>query len=321
MTVAPPRCAMVFAAGRGERMGPLTDRCAKPALPLGGMSLLERILHRLRRAGVRKVVVNLHHAPESLQPALRRAAAAGLEVLRSEETRLLGTSGGLQRALARFAGDGFGSEPFLLLNGDALSEADLPEFAAAHRRLGGCATLLAASRTPKGFERERRLEVASDGRLAGIGPRGASGPVFCGVWLLEPAGLGLLVPGATGLGEDLLPGLIRSGGGFVFPSAAPWFEIGTPGRYLAAALSFRDGAPGGGARLAPDAVVDSPGLVGAGCAVGAGAKVLRSLLLDRATVGPGAVVRDSIVAAGEAVPPGAEVSGALFAGGAGASLP
>ena len=234
----------------------------------------------------------------------------------------MGTSGGLQRALARFAGDGFGSEPFLLLNGDALSEADLPEFAAAHRRLGGCATLLAASRTPKGFERERRLEVASDGRLAGIGPRGASGPVFCGVWLLEPAGLGLLVPGATGLGEDLLPGLIRSGGGV---------RVSERG----AVVRDRDSRPvsGGGAlvprrragRGRPPRAGRRRGLAGP-CRGGVrrwGGGEGPAVAAPRPGDG-GDRARsfgDSIVAAGEAVPPGAEVSGALFAGGAGASLP
>ncbi len=320
-----PRHAMVFAAGRGERMGPLTRNCAKPALPLAGVPVLTRILDHLHISGVREVVVNLHHAPASLEPLLRAAAGKGLRVHRSEEPELLGTSGGLERAVARFGALGFGRSPFLVLNADAYSEFDVAAFASAHRDRGGHATLLADARPGPEFERERRLEVDAGGRLVGLLPAGSAGPVFCGTWLLEPAALELLEPGTLSLAADLLPGLIRTGAGFVVPTRARWYEIGAPARYLAASLAFPSGPSASPTcarriRFAPDAIVDYPALVGEGCVVESGAVVSRSVLLDGVEVGAGAVVRDSVVAAGERIPAGARLSGVLRAAGVGRPL-
>ncbi len=316
-----PRRAMVFAAGRGERMGPLTRNRAKPALPLAGVPILERILDRLRSFGVREVVVNLHHAPESLEPLLRAASRKGLRVHRSPEPELLGTSGGLRRAVERFGATGFGRSPFLAWNADAYPEADLAAFAAAHRDRGGMATLLAEERPAPGCEGERRLQTDRDGRLTGLLPAGEEGPVFCGVWLLEPAALELLAPDARGLASDLLPGLIRKRAGFVVSTGRRWYEIGTPARYRAASLAFPtdEGSPRPN-RIAPDATVDSLSRLGGGCRIGSGAEVSRSVLLEDVDVGPGAVVRDSVVAACETIPAGTRVSGALRASGASVPL-
>ncbi len=311
---------MVFAAGRGERMRKLTEDCAKPALPLVGVPVLGRVLDRLRKAGVREVVVNLHHAPESLEPTLIRASREGMEVLRSEERELLGTSGGLRRAVSRFASRGFGRTPFLLMNADALSFADLGRFADAHRRGGGWATLLANPRPGPDFSRERRLGVDADGRLTGLLAAENPGPVFCGTWMLEPSALELLKPGTKSLSSDLLPGLIRTGSGRVAFSRAGWCEIGTPARYLAASLSllrrFRS-APRlpAGVQVARSATVTDPGLLGTGVVIGEDALVTGSLLLDEVAVGARAVVRDSLVARGERVPEDARLSGVLFARG------
>lgn len=305
---AVPARAMVFAAGRGERLGPLSDRLAKPALPFCGVPLLTRILGRLAAAGVSEAVVNLHHFPETVEPLLRAAESSpGLTIHRSFESDLLGTSGGLGRAAGRFGEALGGAGAFWVVNGDTLALAPLGEMAAFHARAvrsGAEATLLAVADPGPAFAGERRLEVSEDGAVVGLTPPGGPGPGFAGVWLLEPSALRFLRGGPGGLSGDLLPGLIAAGTARAFPSAAPWFEIGTPRRYLEGSLAaaaqglFPADFAAPNAFAAPDAVV------------------AESLLLPGVRVESGASVVRSVVAAGEVVPAGAEIREALFAGGA-----
>ena len=305
-----PSRAMVFAAGKGERMGPLTERLAKPALPFAGVPLLTRLLRGLRVSGVTKVVVNLHHRPETVEPLLRIAETEeGLTVHRSPEPELLGTSGGLSRAVERFGDAFFRRGPFWIVNGDTLTLADLGAMAAFHAGHGGEATLLAVANPGPAFAGERRLAAATDGTILGLTAPGEDGYGegfgFAGVWIVEPMALRLLRGGPGGLSGDLLRGLIRTGTARVFPTEAPWFEIGTPRRYLEASLAAAAG------RLFPEEPFPAPG-----CVVAPDAVVEDSVLLDGARVEAGARVARSVVAAGEVVPAGAGIRDALFAGGA-----
>lgn len=113
MTVTPRR-AMLLAAGLGSRMRPLTDRTAKPLLPLGGRPLIEHALERLAEAGVETVVVNAHWHAERLAEYLRRRADRPPRTVLRHETALLETGGGVKAAL-----DLLGPDPFFVVNGDA----------------------------------------------------------------------------------------------------------------------------------------------------------------------------------------------------------
>ncbi|MBS0519390.1 MAG: nucleotidyltransferase family protein [Proteobacteria bacterium] len=101
--------AMILAAGRGERMRPLTDTIPKPLIPVGGRSMLDRSLDRLIAHGVRRIVVNVHHLGEQIASHLAGRAT----IVR--EDRLLETGGSVKNALP-LLGDG----PFFVLNGDGL---------------------------------------------------------------------------------------------------------------------------------------------------------------------------------------------------------
>jgi MurNAc alpha-1-phosphate uridylyltransferase len=101
--------AMILAAGRGERMRPLTDDLPKPLLPVAGRSLLERSIDRLVAHGVGNIVVNVHHLGEQIASRLDGRA----RIVREE--RLLETGGSVKNALPHL-GDG----PFYVLNGDGL---------------------------------------------------------------------------------------------------------------------------------------------------------------------------------------------------------
>jgi N-acetyl-alpha-D-muramate 1-phosphate uridylyltransferase len=125
--------AMILAAGRGERMRPLTDHTPKPLLQVRGKPLIHWHLERLAAGGVREVVINLSWLGDRLRAALGDGTRWGLHLHYSEEGPVpLETGGGIFRALPLL-----GAAPFLLINGDAFTDMDytrllLPAHCAAH---------------------------------------------------------------------------------------------------------------------------------------------------------------------------------------------
>jgi MurNAc alpha-1-phosphate uridylyltransferase len=110
-----PEVAMVMAAGLGKRMRPLTATRPKPLIEVAGKPLLDHCLDRLRSAGVKKAVVNVHYLPDALEAHLR-SRVQGLEIAVSDEReQLLETGGGLVKALPLID-----SDPFLVANSDNL---------------------------------------------------------------------------------------------------------------------------------------------------------------------------------------------------------
>lgn len=114
------RRAMIFAAGRGERMRPLTDATPKPLLRAGGRMLIEWHLEKLAAAGVREVVINTSHLAEQFPAALGDGARWGLRILYSYEGPTpLETGGGIRHALALL-----GDAPFIGVSADIVSDYD-----------------------------------------------------------------------------------------------------------------------------------------------------------------------------------------------------
>ena len=111
--------AMILAAGRGERMRPLTDRCPKPLLPAGGKPLIEWHIERLAAAGIRELVVNHAHLGPMIEAALGDGSRWGLSIAYSAEATALETAGGIANALPLL-----GDDPFLVVNGDTWCDFD-----------------------------------------------------------------------------------------------------------------------------------------------------------------------------------------------------
>jgi MurNAc alpha-1-phosphate uridylyltransferase len=110
-----PGVAMVMAAGLGKRMRPLTASRPKPLIEVAGKTLLDHTLDRLRAAGVRKAVVNVHYLPDAIEAHLKHHVQGIETVISDERGQLLETGGGLVRALPLIDAD-----PFLVVNSDNL---------------------------------------------------------------------------------------------------------------------------------------------------------------------------------------------------------
>jgi NDP-sugar pyrophosphorylase family protein len=115
--------AMVYCAGLGSRLAPLTDVTPKPALPVRGRPLIAHTLEWLGAAGISEVFANTHHLAAVMKRVLRESLPAGMSLTVSHEPVLLGTGGGLCAAKPHF-GPVWPHDPLLVVNGDALIEAE-----------------------------------------------------------------------------------------------------------------------------------------------------------------------------------------------------
>lgn len=116
--------AMILAAGRGERMRPLTDLMPKPLLKVGGKPLIVWHLERLAEAGFKEIVINHAHLGAQIENALGNGAQWGLSIQYSPEKEALETAGGIANALDLLTERGVKAEPFLVVNGDVYTEID-----------------------------------------------------------------------------------------------------------------------------------------------------------------------------------------------------
>ncbi len=301
--------AMILAAGHGSRMQPLTSLRAKPALPVRGRPVVSLLLAFLARHGVREVMINRHHRPDSLREAVESDHPQSLQIDWSEEPRPLGTGGGIRRAADFLRG----SETCVVLAGDMLIDLDLEALATRHRTSGRAATLVLRE-DPRASE-FGSIGLDASGRLARVGSDPRIGEERC-------AGLftGIRVFSREALDhwpdrdafEDLRDWLVPAmedhglpvGGEIVERAHSVWEPVGTPSEYLRANL-------------------DPPSLPSLGGAVerwsgeiqivGHGEDVL---LGRQAVLGEGARLDHAVVWEGEEVPAGLQGSFGVFAGGA-----
>ena len=116
--------AMILAAGRGERMRPLTDHAPKPLLKVGGKPLIVWHLERLAKAGFKEIVINHAHLGHMIEAALGNGAQWGMSIQYSPEKVALETAGGIANALNLLTDNGQRNELFLVVNGDVFTDFD-----------------------------------------------------------------------------------------------------------------------------------------------------------------------------------------------------
>lgn len=216
---------MILAAGRGERMRPLTDHTPKPLLPVAGMPLIAWQIRKLVRAGIAEIVINVSHLGAMIEAALGDGAQYGARLAYSHEDEALGTAGGIAYALPLLSG-----EPFLVVNADVFTDFDyarLAARAASPSHTGVLAHLVLVDNPehhPAGDFCLDRQRIAAEG-----GPR----LTFSGIGLYHPALFSAVDRGAKYPLAALLrePIVQRRVSGEHYPGR--WFDVGTPGRLAA----------------------------------------------------------------------------------------
>lgn len=205
---------MILAAGRGERLRPLTERLPKPMIPIGGEPLIVHQLRWLRRAGIEEVVVNLHHLGGHVEGHVGSGRDLGVRVRYSREETLLGTGGGIKHALPLL-----GEEPFLVLNGDIWTNYPFRQLLDVAPEV---AHLVLTPRPPHRIHADFALADGVLQRHDGDG----DDLVFCGIAVLHPAIFAGTPDGAFDLAREIYFDAARAGRltGELF--AGTWFDIG-----------------------------------------------------------------------------------------------
>ncbi len=207
--------AMILAAGRGERMRPLTDQTPKPLLQVGGKALIEYHLDNIRQAGIDKVVINHAWLGEQIETALGDGRRYGLSIEYSREGVALETAGGIQRALPLL-----GKAPFIAINGDIWTDYCLASLPAEPT---GMAHLVMVNNPPQHPKGDFMLQ---SGTLLADGPACLT---FSGIGLYRPELFAGLAPGKSPLAPLLRAAMARGEvSGEHYPGR--WFDIGTPER-------------------------------------------------------------------------------------------
>ncbi|MGH2819772.1 MAG: sugar phosphate nucleotidyltransferase [Actinomycetota bacterium] len=302
--------SVLFAAGGGERLRPLTAAVPKPALPLLDVPLGAFGLTALSRDAP-PVVVNLSHLAGAVRAALAPFAPADRVGFLDEGAEPYGTGATLV-ALGERLG-----ERVLTWSADVLTGLAPATLLEAHRASGAPATVAV-----------RRVDRGADLALDGTTVRGfidrrrepeRSGAQFLNPAVFESEALHLLPSGRPlGLAEGLLRPLAERGALRALVFDGYWIDAGTPARYLRAALDLLDGAlePPGGAW--PGTIIETAGghaYLGPGARAEAGSLGPGAVLLRGCEVEAGARLRRCVVGPGERVPGGAALGDAIFWGG------
>ena len=304
--------AVILAAGFGTRLWPLTEDRTKPAIPFLNRPLIAYSVEYLAANGIREIIVNLHHQPESIRRALGNGSELGVRIEYSFEEEILGTSGAIDHVREKLMDD-----DFVVINGKIVTDIDLQAAIGQHRAQGALATLVLKQNAAR--EHFSIVEVDSRGwitRFAGF-PEAASAEaagseagahftvepaplMFTGIQVLSPRVFDYVprdcfshstihvYPRAIAVGEPVIAHV----------AAGNWFEMSTLERYLEASLMFmkREG---------------TSTIIGQDSRIEPGAKVENAVLWDRAIIESGAQVRNAVIADGVRVPGNAVIRNAV----------
>jgi len=278
--------AMVLAAGRGERMRPLSNVLPKPALPLFEQPVVASALRLATTLGTERLVVNTWHLADAMERALTEVEL-GIEITVSRETQLMDTAGGI--ALARDRGLLGDSGPVLIVNGDGLLSLNLGPLL---ERMTHTDDLVSLALLPHLDPRRwSRVILDQGGNLSRIKKPGRPEPneapfLYPGVMLVAREALNDLAARPGAIPECLWePALaMKRLGGVVVPGH--WREVGTPSEYLEAAL---DQLNGGGATIHPSADIHPSAAIGSSL-IGRNARIEEGSVVGEAVIAEGATV-------------------------------
>jgi mannose-1-phosphate guanylyltransferase/phosphomannomutase len=306
--------ALILAAGFGTRLWPLTEDRTKPAIPFLNRPLISYSVEYLSSHGIRDLIVNLHHQPESIRQVLGDGSQFGASIRYSLEEEILGTSGALDRVR-----DFFIDDDFVVINGKIVTDIDLGSAVEAHREQDAIATLV----LKKNVSLEHFSMVEVDGRGCISRFAGFPQPVLTRASSVETIGNTtvisshedppLMFTGIQILSPRIFEYIPRNcfshSTTHVYPRAieaqetvlghvteGDWVDLSTLRRYLDASLVF----------------LREPGrsvIEGTGCRIEG--SVEESVLWDRVTVERGARVRDAVLADDVRIPSGITIEHAV----------
>src|SRR6266536_3148557 len=336
--------AVIMAGGEGTRLRPLTANQPKPMLPLGNRPMVEHIVRHVFNHGFKDIVVTVQFLASQVRNYFGDGSDMGVDLTYATETTPLGTAGSVKNAAEQL------DDTFLVISGDALTDVDLGELVAFHRRSGAVVTVaLKPMDTPLEFG---IVITGEDGRIERFLEKPHWGQVFSdtintGIYVIEPEIFDHIPDGPSDFSGDIFPALLDHGAplyGFVVDGY--WEDVGNLEAYMRAHQDILDRRVrleipgfelrpglwlGEGAEVDPDARLDGPVLIGdfakvegsahlreytvigSGVVVKSGAVLHRAIVYDNAYIGPGAILQPNVkVYPFKTVEPGATVTKSII---------
>ena len=289
--------AMILAAGLGTRLQPLTLKMPKPLLPVANRPVIDRSLEYLQHFGVTHVIVNAHHLHEMVVSYLGKGRYSDLTIKVRAEPVILGTGGGIKNNE-----DFLDESPFLVINGDILTDIDLARAIETHKNEGNLVTMVLHDHPPF-----NQVCMDARGYITQISPRILPGAfAFTGIHIMEKEVLSHIPPDRFSCILDCYRKLMRDGRrirGYV-TKGHYWRDMGTVRNYLLANRESLETPPlltGRECHIALGVEIKDWAVIGNGAVIEKGAGIIGSVLWDDVRVKKGVRIMDSIVTSGKEV--------------------
>lgn len=338
--------AIILVGGRGTRLRPLTNDVPKALVPIAGRPLLEHLLRHFAAHAITHVTIATTHHNQAIEERFGRGTSLGMDLAYAYETEPLGSGGAIVFTAADW------DEPFLVVNGDIISDIDITALVQFHTARSASVTLALHSVADPSRYGVAALQAAD--RIARFVEKPAlqdapSTWINAGFWVFEPAAVQqIAAPGFNRVEDDLFPRIADRGGAiFGFRHDGYWLDVGTPETYHRANMdalraphlhranedSANDDPPSShpsplsgvaltdpvrvepSSIIRPGATLHGPVMIGQNCVVHEGAVVRNSILWDDVTIEADAVVEHSILATGARVKIGCHLRDGVLAPG------
>jgi mannose-1-phosphate guanylyltransferase len=300
--------AMLLCAGMGSRLGDLSRECPKPLLPVCNVPILRFGITNLVAHGITNIVINLHHRGELISGELGDGSHLGANIQYSYEEEILGTGGGLKRALPLLDLKGTDA-PILSMNGKLIFDLDIAGLLASFLAAGDTLGMMVVQPAPNAMK-----WGAVDVRAEGDGLRvhnilGEGSHMFCGVHITRPSVLKNIPEGeACTVRQGYLPWIQDGGRVSAFEHRDGYFaEHSTPKRYLQSNLDLLRGAKltfppaplraiAESARIDPSATITEPVCIGENVTIGPDCSIGPDVVIgEDSTIAGGSTLRQSVV--------------------------
>ncbi len=321
--------ALFLAGGMGTRLKPLTDHLPKPMVPIMGIPLLERNIDELKRCGVREAILSTCYKADCISKHFEERHVDGIKITYVCEDIPLGTGGAIKNCQKYLDGT------FLVFNSDILSNIDLRDLVAYHRKKGADATI-AVTRVadPSSYG---VIEFGSDGIASSFTEKPKPGEaksnfINAGIYVFEPKVLDLIPSGkVVSVEKETFPALLKNGCKIaVYTGGNYWIDIGTPEKYMQAHQDIFNGrccVPENdfssekvyglsNVEIHPTAKVTGPVWFGKNVRIGANVTVGPNVVIgNNFQTGRGCVIRNSVIWSGVSVGSGVDITHSVVTSG------
>ena len=319
------RSAILLVGGMGTRLHPLTLSTPKPMLPVAGVPFTEHQISKAKAAGVSEIVLATAFKAEIFKPYFGDGSDFGIKIKYAVEESALGTGGAIRNAAKLLTGNG----PVAIFNGDVLSDHDLAgQFDFHEQNQSEVSLYLTKVSDARAFG---AVELDSNNRVLAFNEKMENPPtniINAGCYIFNREVIAEIPENqVVSVERETFPNLLSRGAKvFGFVDESYWLDIGTPSALLKASQDLLAGKIKSeassnfsgeflaleGAELDPSAKVGGYSVIGAGCKIGAGARIWGSILFDNCEVGANTNMENSFVASGFKVPANLIATGNFF---------